>query len=508
MKYIRSLSFVFALLVLATTVHAQVTSLSLNSDSGDFIGLGQSIFLTPADGGFSANQNFDNGVSIDFFGNQLGEFWFLDFAAPNGQPLTVGTYSGAMRFPFQNLGQPGLDVSGDGRGCNTLTGSFVVLEISFGANNTVNSFDAMFEQHCEGATPALRGEIRFNANPVVSLTAPTHLTVVENQNVNFTVSATDAAARHVVLTATGLPLGATFIDNGNNTGTFNWTPTSNQTGSFFVTFQGDNQSGNTGLAATNIMVIPPPPPNDDFSHPTVAPSLPFTVSQDVTNATVAPDDPFCVTRNQTVWFAFTPAQNMRIEANTFGSNYDTTLSVYTGTRGSLTQIGCNDDSNGTLQSRVRFDAVAGTTYFFMVSSFFPVSSANLVFNLLQAPPPLSIVPSVTQFGSIDPTTGTATISGSVRCSQQAFVTLSGQLKQTHGGKPITGFFSVFLPCDGTTPWSATIQTIPTLFHGRAAALFTGGHADVSATASAFDFENGILVQKSLAVTIILRGGHQ
>src|SRR2546423_298119 len=94
MKYIRSLSFVFALLVLATTARAQVTSLSLNSDPGDFIGGGRSIFLTPADGTFSANQNFDNGVSIDFFGNQFTQFWFLDFAAANGQPLTVGTYSG------------------------------------------------------------------------------------------------------------------------------------------------------------------------------------------------------------------------------------------------------------------------------------------------------------------------------------------------------------------------------------------------------------------------------
>ena len=59
---------------------------------------------------------------------------------------------------------------------------------------------------------------------------------------------------------------------------------------------------------------------------------------------------------------------MAIEANTFGSNYDTTLSVYTGSRGSLMQLACNDDS-GSLQSRIRFDAVAGTTYYFMVSSF-------------------------------------------------------------------------------------------------------------------------------------------
>jgi hypothetical protein len=419
--------------------------------------------------------------------------------------LTVGTYSGAARFPFQAPDQPGLSVFGDGRGCNTLTGSFTVLAISYGPDGNIASFDATLEQHCEGGAPALHGEFRFNANPVVSLAAPAHLTVVQNQNVNFAVTATDAASRHVVLSATGVPPGATFIDNGNNTGTFNWTPAGNQAGNFFVTFHGDNLAGDTGIAATQISVIPPPPPNDDFNSPTVIPSMPFTVSQDVSNATIAPDDPFCVTRNQTVWFAFTPTQNQRLEANTVGSNYDTTLSVYTGARGALVSHGCNDDSNGTLQSRVRFDAVAGTTYFFEVSSFFPVTPANLVFNLVLAPPPFAIAPSVTQFGSVDPSTGAATITGSVSCTQPSFVTIFGQLKQTHGGTPVTGFFSAFVPCNGTTPWSATVQTTVTLFHGRSAALFTGGKADVSATASAFDFDDGVFIQRNLAVTITLRG---
>jgi len=132
---------------------------------------------------------------------------------------------------------------------------------------------------------------------------------------------------------------------------------------------------------------------------------------------------------------------------------------------------------------VRFDAVAGTTYYFEVSSFFPVSSADLTFNLLLAPPPLSIAPVVTQFGSVGPSTGTASIFGFVTCTQPAFVTISGQLKQTHGNVPVTGFFSAFVPCNGTTPWSANIQTTTTLFHGRAADLFTGGKADVSFAAA-------------------------
>jgi len=504
MRGIRILLILFALLALGSNARAQVTSLTLNSDPGDFIGGGQFTFLTSSDGTFSAQQNFDQGVSISFFG-QPGVFWFLDFAAPNSQLLSIGTYAGATRFPFQASTEPGLSVAGDGNGCNTLTGSFQILEVSYGPSNTINSFDALFEQHCEGAPPALHGEIRFNAHPVVNVTAPSRLTSLINQNVNFSVLAMDVQSRHVVLTATGLPVGANFVDNGNNTGTFNWTPTSSEAGTYLIAFQGDNLSGNTGATFTQITVIVPPPPNDDFNNATIVPSIPFTKSEDVTNATTAPDDPFCFGANQTVWFAFTPSVNIRLEANTFGSAYDTTLSVYSGTRGALTQIACNDDSNNTLQSRVRFDAVAGTTYFFAVSSLFPVSPANLVFNLLQGPPPLSIAPSVTQFGSVDPTTGAATLSGFVSCSQPVFVTLSGQLKQTHAGTPISGFFSVFVPCTGTTPWSVTVQTVPTLFHGRSVALFTGGKAGVFASAFAFDPDAGEFIQRNLSVTITLRG---
>jgi hypothetical protein len=51
---------------------------------------------------------------------------------------------------------------------------------------------------------------------------------------------------------------------------------------------------------------------------------------------------------------FTPAQDVRVEANTVNSNYDRTLSVYIGQQESLEQIACNDDNTSALQSRVRW----------------------------------------------------------------------------------------------------------------------------------------------------------
>ena len=49
--------------------------------------------------------------------------------------------------------------------CNTLTGRFNVREVVYDTGtDEVLSFAADFEQHCEGAKPALRGSIRYNSD--------------------------------------------------------------------------------------------------------------------------------------------------------------------------------------------------------------------------------------------------------------------------------------------------------------------------------------------------------
>jgi hypothetical protein len=486
---------------------AQVTSLSMTSEPGDYIGLGQTYLYTPADGTFNARAgNGNNSVSISFNTPTFDHFWYLDFAAPNGAPLTPGTYLNATRWPFQEPSSPGLSVAGDGRGCNMLTGSFQVLQAEYGPADTLVAFEATFEQHCEGFAPALRGQIRYNANVALYLTAPTNIQAVQNQQVSFLVSATDAQARRVYLSATSQPPGATFTDLGNNTGSFTWTPSGSQSGTYVATFLGDNQQGNQATAATQINVIPPPPANDDFAMPTLIPSNPARYTQDVTNATTAADDPWCWGNAQSVWYAFTAPANMLLEANTLGSGYDTSLSVYTGSRGALSQMVCNDDAGNSLQSRVRIEATAGTTYYFMVASrFFPVPAANLVFNLQPAPPPFSFNPTIAQFGSVKSSTGAVTLSGSVHCTQPAYVTISGQLKQKRGGTTITGYWSTFVPCDGVTPWTATVQSQAVLFRGRSAALFAGGKAEVGATATAFDPDTGVMRQVNIESVVTLRG---
>jgi hypothetical protein len=500
--------FLFAAGFASSPAHAQVTSLTMTSDAGDYIGNGQTYFYAAGDGSFNAQVNYDGGISIGFNGPNYSHWWNLDFSAPGNQPLTAGTYLNATRFPFQAATEPGLSVYGDGRGCNTLTGTFNVLQVVYGPNNTVTSFDATFEQHCEGAAPALRGEIRYNANVPLYLTAPTTLRAIQNQSVSFTVQATDAQGLGVTLNATALPPGASFSDNHNNTGNFSWLPTSSQSGPYVATFTGSDSQGHQASVSTQITVIPPPPANDEITTAASISGIPYTMSEVATTATSSPTDPYCYGNAQSVWFTYTAQANGRLEANTFGSGYDTTLGVYAGSPGALVPLSCNEDAGGTVQSRVRFDVTAGTTYYFMVSSlYFPVATANLVFNVLQAPPPFSFSPTVNQFGTVVSSTGVVTISGSVRCSDSAYVYINGQAKQTRGGAAIAGYWSTFVPCSANTvtPWSATVQSQAAIFHGRGALLFAGGKANVGATAFSFDPDTGEYKQVNISTIVTLRG---
>jgi hypothetical protein len=83
------------------------------------------------------------------------------------------------------------------------------------------------------------------------------------------VSATDPDGDHVTLTAI-VPTGSSFVDNGDNTGTFSWTPSFSQAGSYSVTFRGSDGNGGIGNATTAITV------NNVDRAPIANPGGPYT----------------------------------------------------------------------------------------------------------------------------------------------------------------------------------------------------------------------------------------
>jgi hypothetical protein len=154
----------FALPAGAEVVPASSGSLTMTSDPGDYIGGGRSWSYAMPPDSFSSQILYRNGVEVIVNGAN-GDWWYLDFGAPNGAQLTPGTYDNAARWPFEDPSQPGLSIFGNGRGCNTLTGSFTVLDATYAPGGSLQSFHATFEQHCEGGSAALRGEVQISSPP-------------------------------------------------------------------------------------------------------------------------------------------------------------------------------------------------------------------------------------------------------------------------------------------------------------------------------------------------------
>lgn len=178
------------------TISHAATFLFFNSEPGDYMGQGQVHTLTSEDGAFSVN-NSQNVVTINYKGST---WWTLNFAVPQGKRILPGPYEGATRYPFHSPTGTGLNVDGDGRGCNTLTGRFDVLEAVYSAAGKIERFAADFEQHCEGMEPALYGSVRYNATvgfqPKVSITAndshtPTTVFVGDSVKIELTMEAGD-----------------------------------------------------------------------------------------------------------------------------------------------------------------------------------------------------------------------------------------------------------------------------------------------------------------------------
>jgi hypothetical protein len=133
------------------------------------------------------------------------------------------------------------------------------------------------------------------------------------------------------------------------------------------------------VEAEEALPVVAPPANDEFAAGEGILNSPFSTSASTLEATTASDDPSCFGNAASVWYAYTPPVSTTIAADTFGSDYDTTLSVYTGTQGSLTELACNNDAGSGTQSQVVVPVVAGQTYYFMAAGL--TGGGTLVFNL-------------------------------------------------------------------------------------------------------------------------------
>ncbi len=86
-----------------------------------------------------------------------------------------------------------------------------------------------------------------------------------------------------------------------------------------------------------------------------------------------------------VWYQFTAPVGGRLSVDTFGSDFDTGLAVYTGSCAALTEVACNDDTGG-VTSQVSLPTTAGTAYSILAGGY-NSDAGNLVLHLNHLTPP-------------------------------------------------------------------------------------------------------------------------
>jgi hypothetical protein len=184
----------FSVVAAAPPAHATTgfSGAFFDSEQGDYIGGGDTYSFNTVSyiglrGGYPM---FVVSSPTDSF-----QVWF---AAPAGQPLVPGTYENAQRFDFRAAGHPGIDVFGDGRGCNTVAGRFVVDDATYDSAGDVLTFSARFESHCEGTTSsALFGAVSYNS------TAPFRSRVLSANSLQFTSIAGEPITRSLTILNNG-----------------------------------------------------------------------------------------------------------------------------------------------------------------------------------------------------------------------------------------------------------------------------------------------------------------
>ena len=131
--------------------------------------------------------------------------------------------------------------------------------------------------------------------------------------------------------------------------------------------------GGSGVAAA--------PANDDIADAVEVTSLPFADTVDITEATQGTDDLHCgsLSDGNTAWYKFTPTSDMRIGFHIETSVPDLSISIGTGSPGSLSLLQCSFAPNDAL------DATAGTTYYIQLGTCCGAAGGPVAITMQEVP---------------------------------------------------------------------------------------------------------------------------
>jgi hypothetical protein len=205
-----------------------------------------------------------------------------------------------------------------------------------------------------------------------------------------------------------------------------------------------------------------PPSNDTEAGAIAIGSLPFTHSMDTSDATT--DGPHICSTVASVFYTFTPDTTSRVQVDLIGSEYVTSLGIYTRNQaGDAERVTCNRYRFAPAAG-VRFTAQAGATYFLMVSQCcghrgsgggpLVLTAANVTNVALEYAFQVS-------GGTVDPATGIATLTGTMTCNEHSAGYREMTLRQLRQGIFVArSYFGFSIECTPDNPgeWSVEVDT--------------------------------------------------
>lgn len=129
-------------------------------------------------------------------------------------------------------------------------------------------------------------------------------------------------------------------------------------------------------------------PGDEIDTAIVVDFFPFTDSRSAQTATHNEKDPILncspYADQYSVWYVFSTPSRGRMAVDTFGSEHNTAIGIFTQTDNALDLIACNDDIYGNIDadiyvdlvSRTEFNVQQGRTYYVQIASWDILSDAN------------------------------------------------------------------------------------------------------------------------------------
>ncbi len=335
-------------------------------------------------------------------GNSGGSSVWWTWTAPTNGPVTINTLGSSFNtllnvYTGTNIGTLTRVAQND-----DLNVFIQSSQVSFAAQQDT-AYHIAVDGYNFGGQPAA-GDIVLRvlqtAPPTVQLTQPLNNAsfivdrVGERTNLTAAASANDTDGS-IALVQFWLS-GPVFRTNAAASSPFQTVFTDLVIGDYSLTALAfDNDGAVKASTSRNVRILPPRPVNDNFTNRIEIGSVGQGTTYN-TSASKEPGEPLHAGNagGRSVWWTWTALQDGPVIIDTIGSDFDTSLAVYTGsTLTSLTRVASDDDSGGNQKSRVLFRGRPGTVYQIAVDGWLNdgttvPGSGNVTLNVLQVPPPI------------------------------------------------------------------------------------------------------------------------